>query len=417
MQTPPETHDDPANTNIFEIPEITKEVAKHGPGLLLALTSKTARRALHEVRSEVPFVVSPDFPRAHGDGGQVSQDARRVVRRDTVLSSLQLTATQHSLTSIVMPHVHLPTFTLRIARVIQRCPLLNKLDLQSCGIQDWRYIAPAVRRCPLLAHLNLSQNYFGSRNDVEQLIASLVLLPALSHLDMHECNLTPSVDIIIPVLPQLLALRHLDVSNNALHFLDLLNLFRSIDTFPALRSLVLNHSNVDSHLARNLGRRLQQCHTLRKLDLASNRLGREGFVNITKNGRTARLTHLNLAHNMIDAMNVEGVNLHFQATLRNSPALTHLVLRDNRLGNRCMQAIVAELPQCHSLVELDLDGCFISDVGVTDLAQAIPQCRSLSVLRLQDNLITQPAITQITNAWVAKHSSTEGLFLDAPDAE
>lgn len=417
MQTPPEKKTDPTKKNIFELPEIAKEVAKHGPGLLLALTSKTARRALHEVRSEAPFVVSPDFMPTGGDDRYMSAEARRVLRRDTVLSALQLTATQHNLTSIVMPHVHLPTFTLRIARVIARCPLLKKLDLQSCGIQDWRYIAPALRNCPLLAHLNLSQNYVGGRIPMLQLVDSLVLLPALSHLDMHECNLTQCFDVLIPVLPQLPALRHLDVSMNALHAAEIRNFFNIIDTCPALHSLVFNHSNVDPMLSRFLGRKLLHCHSLRKLDLASNRIGRAGLVYITKGNRMARITHLDLTHNMIDAANDEGTILHFRAALRYSRVLTHLVLKNNRLGNRFMQGVVAELPQCPSLVELDLDGCFISDAGVIDLAQAIPQCRSLAVLRLQDNLLTQPAKTQITNAWIAKHNSTEGLFLDALDAD
>jgi len=389
----------------FEKSDVVKEVGKHGPGILLALTSKTARRALHEMRSEAPFVVSRDF---------VASDAlndRRVERRNTVLSALQVTATQHSLTSIVMPHVHLPTFTLRIARVINRCPLLNKLDLMSCGIQDWQYIAPALRNCPLLAHLNLSENYIGNPQNMQELVDSLVLCPALSHLDMHECNLTNCIDTLTPVLPQLPALRHLNLSNNALYAAGILRLSRVLETCLALRSLVLTHSNIDSILAQSLGHRLRNFPALCKLDLSSNRIGRAGFVNLTKGNRIVRLTHLNLSHNMIDAANDEGTVLHFQAALRSS-RLTHLVLKNNRLGNRIMQAIVAELPGCATLVLLDLDGCFISDAGVQDLAQAIPQCRSLSVLRLQDNLITHTPITQITDAWVAKHNSTEGLFLD-----
>lgn len=333
------------------------------------------------------------------------------------MSALQLTATQHSLTSIVMPHVHLPTFTMRIARVINRCPLLKQLDLTSCGIQDWQYIAPALRNCPQLAHLNLSENYFGDPRHMQELVTSLLLCPALSHLDMHECNLTPCIALLVPALPQLLALRHLNLSNNALYAVDILRLFRVLDTCLALRSLVFTHSNVDSILAQSLGNRLRRCPGLCKLDLSSNRIGRSGFVNITKGNRTARLTHLNLAHNMIDAANDEGTVLHFQAALRSSRALTHLVLKNNRLGNGVMQAIVAELPGCASLVLLDLDGCFISDAGVKNLAQAIPQCRSLAVLRLEDNLLTQTAITEITNAWIAKHNSTEGLFLDTPNAD
>ena len=395
----------------LEKSDIVKEIGKHGPGILLALTSKTARRALHEMRSEAPFVVSPDFLASDG------LNDRRVERRDTVLSALQLTATQHSLTSIVMPHVHLPTFTLRIARVINRCPLLNKLDLASCGIQDWQYIAPALRNCPLLAHLNLSENYFGVPQHMQELVASLLLCPALSHLDMHECNLTNCIDILAPALPQLPALRHLNLSNNALYAAGIVRLFRVLDNCLALRSLVLTHSNIDSILAQSFGHRLRRCPALCKLDLSSNRIGKSGFVNITKGNRIARLTHLNLAHNMIDATNDEGTVLHFQVALRSSRALTHLVLKNNRLGNGVMQAIVAELPGCATLVLLDLDGCFISDAGVQNLAQAIPQCRSLAVLRLEDNLLTQAAITQITNAWIAKHNSTEGLFLDALDTD
>lgn len=385
----------------FASPDIVRELGGHRPGLLLALTSKTVRNALHEVRSEAPFAVAPTFMQ-----GQTEEE-----RRDAVLRALELTATQHRLLSIEIPRIRLHTYSRRVAEVLGLCDRLEKLNLAGCDLQNWQWLAPALQRCPRLAHLDISGNFIGDRG-AAQLAQSLLLCPVLAHLDLHHCSLLASSVQFLRILRRLPALGYLDLSDNAMHRSHIEALFNALPGCTALHTLVFTHANVRVEEARYLGTRLSRCQSLRRLDLRSNRIGKVGLVDITKHERIAQLTHLNLSWNFIDTINDNGVCLHFTQALQHSPEMAHLVLSHNRLGNGFADALVAVLPACPSLAHLDLEGCFISDAGVENLAAVIPQCATLTTLRLMDNLLTEDAQTRISNAWIAQHGDTTGLFLD-----
>ena len=397
---------------------------------LLRRVSKTVRAALG---TETPahFRVDPEH----------MADGTEAERRESLLAELAMQCGEHKLVSIELAGFALdprasdtvsPRGAPRLAAVLRRCERLRLLDVNGCLIVRWTEIADALAFCPRLQHLDASN--CDMRGQTHHLARALHSTPALETLSLRG-NLLMEVHLraICAALPQCTRLRELSLAENRLSNGSGALLAAALPLCPRLESVDLSRNMFGDAFAEALAPALPLCRVLRQLDLSrnglepgaadalsqgqnwsaslrhlslqGNRLEAEGLAFFTARGFGGGLTHLNLAGNYIRWPQQAACLAHDLPLMR---GLTFLALSENRLGDRFMAALVAELAHCPALEVLDLANTHVSDAGVQGLPLALPQCTRLARLILTGffNRLSTATTAAIQRAWTETRDPT-----------
>jgi Ran GTPase-activating protein (RanGAP) involved in mRNA processing and transport len=268
---------------------------------------------------------------------------------------------------------------------LRQCPSLTDLDLHDC---DLRVMANSVARvmqaCPALRRLNLSGNRLVTRDGMY----------------LHR---------VAEALPHCMRLEHLDLSNNgldedAVRYLTLPPL-GPLSRCPSLRHLNLADNKLTRVDVQRLSQSLEHVHTLRELNLRNNSLDLDGLRALVRFRICPRLTYLNLSRCFYGREACE-----FVAELAACPRLQHLDLSHNRLSDRFTQLLMRALPQCAALTRLDLAGNYISHSCVADIETAIERCPLLERLNLSENELRPADRDRLRVAWTRRHGESAGLW-------
>jgi len=106
------------------------------------------------------------------------------------------------------------------------------------------------------------------------------------------------------------------------------------------------------------------------LDFSDNVIGQIVFADMTQNRVGRGLTYLNFQNNH---NNLQG-DIH-TVQLPEMQSLVHLRLGNNRLGDNYVGSLVAQLPTCTDLTQLDLRDTDVTDAGVRGLPLVRPDTR------------------------------------------
>ena len=93
------------------------------------------------------------------------------------------------------------------------------------------------------------------------------------------------------------------------------------------------------------------------------------------------------------------------------PALVHLNLNDNRIGEGGAESLAGVLTQCAALAHLELASNAIGPAGAKSLAGVLAQCAALSHLDVSYNDIGTVGKGRLRRSWRGQAS---GLRLEAP---
>lgn len=151
----------------------------------------------------------------------------------------------------------------------------------------------------------------------------------------------------------------------------------------SVRILNLSLNGINGRGCAVLARALARNRTVTDLDLGSNEVGDAGCGCLSVLiGENCSLRRLRLASNAIGA---DGAALLFLA-LRTNSQLQSLDVADNdRIGDVGMAVLSEVLILNHTLTELTLDRCGVSDVGCKAFARTLKANMKLRRLRLADN--------------------------------
>ena len=304
-------------------------------------------------------------------------------------------------------------------------PHLTDLNLSACGIEavGAMHLALSCSLLPSLSKISLAYNTIEDEGAMALFTANW---PALEEINVANCGLQAhshvalrnglkkwgsSLRIIelgvvsgitdgnINFMGHKVCLALLSVAKQNLQNLRRLQLNRAMigangvshlskATFPSLQELELMYNNIGAAGSEALGAFLAR-HQIRLLNLAGNALGSAGLEIINHHrGLTATLEQLNLGDNNISSEAGWEVIASFSARL---PRLSTLILRENRLEIRGIQALVANrnFPRDFpNLKELDLSSTLLGPAGlhILGVAVSIDRCfPSLEKLDLADN--------------------------------
>ena len=239
-------------------------------------------------------------------------------------------------------------------------------------------LANSLHQAPNLGTLRLSLNPLGS--GVSDLAGNLRHVPQLSYLELWSvemgeqecCSLAASLQFV----PQLKAL---DLSRNPIShgITDLVNYRNSV---PRLTELHLNQTQMGEEEAGALGRALRFIPQLNKLYLESNPLGR-GVSAITEHiSCVSKLTNLNLNKTQMGEEEAGALG----RALRFIPQLKRLDLASNPLG-RGVSAITEHISSVSKLVSLNLKETQMGEEEARALGRALRFIPQLEWLDLASN--------------------------------
>jgi hypothetical protein len=157
------------------------------------------------------------------------------------------------------------------------------------------------------------------------------------------------------------------------------NVLSQLEAFPArmrITTLALTKCDMKGQDAERLAGVLAQCPALAHLDLGYNQIGNEGAGSIAGVlSQCPLLSHLHLWCNGIGAPGAERL----AGVLTHCPLLSYLNLAWNELGDEGAGALARVLPHCPALVYLDLQGNQIGDAGAEKLAHVLTKCPALAL--------------------------------------
>jgi hypothetical protein len=146
-------------------------------------------------------------------------------------------------------------------------------------------------------------------------------------------------------------------------------LLQGLKNNRVLTTLHLRHNNINAVTAAVLASFLRTNPHLRTLDLAWNNIDAAGVVALAKAlEQNDRLEQLNLQNNQVDDIGAQALG-----NLLTSPKsmLTHLNLRENRIGSSGAASLATALKTNRRLTELNLRANVISDWGALAMAEML----------------------------------------------
>jgi len=133
---------------------------------------------------------------------------------------------------------------------------------------------------------------------------------------------------------------------------------------------------------------LEQCPTLKKLNLKRNNINAEGAAMIVKaleQCHNIELTYLNLSINKIG--DTGATKVAELLSLEWCPKLAYLNLSLNKIGDTGVESLVSVFEQYPVLIDLDLSHNLIRADGVESLVKVLGQCLTIKHLDLSWNYI------------------------------
>jgi Ran GTPase-activating protein (RanGAP) involved in mRNA processing and transport len=307
-------------------------------------------------------------------------------KRNDILTFLEKECAAHSLTSITIRNFKLDPRAIaeedpgapRLAAVLRSCPMLHSLDLKGSQITGWGPIAQALAFCPLLVTLDVTDCRIGQH--AQAFAPCMYASTALTTLNLSSIHL-PNLQwlrCITDALQQCISLRHLELANNSLTNESAPLLALALPHCTNLQHLDLSDNSLGDETGAHLALPLTQLPMLEHLNLSGNYLGATSAGHLAwALPRCMALRHVNLQDNSIgpDAVLNFGIN---QVGTR----LTYLNLSLN-LINIPVDYTYGSMLYVHSLIHLILNGNRLGNNYVRNLLYELPLCTAMTELDLR----------------------------------
>eukprot|EP00761_Pharyngomonas_kirbyi_P012286 gb/GECH01012313.1/.p1 GENE.gb/GECH01012313.1/~~gb/GECH01012313.1/.p1 ORF type:complete len:850 (+),score=157.41 gb/GECH01012313.1/:1-2550(+) len=349
----------------------------------LELISKSIVRAVQYVpEADVPWMEDIDLKVVDLSGNYLSLDGSV----DHVISILSNQKNVHTLR--LRGTILENKGTIMLADVLKDCPHMETLDLSGCSVGNKGVIAlmEAFQDHASFRSLILHSNRITERKatDLAKLLADN---HHLTHLDLGNNKMDgKGFEAIAKAVEQSHSLRHFDISSNTMAPRYGIRFAEMLRTNTTLTSVAAAGNRFGADTAQKLGECLSENRTLETLHLPSNALGsrleREGahqcFGFLRQSGCAVRELQLNA--NDITAESGEELAL----ALAENRSVRRLDVADNRMTRQghLPDAWLRLLKEHARLEALDLSRTGISEDGLTEVFSALRDNNSISRLAL-----------------------------------
>ena len=257
--------------------------------------------------------------------------------------------------------------------------------------QESAKLASVLSQYPNLTHLDLSENNIHWIELLQIVTSSNPVsweCTSLTHLDLQSCDIfyNGGLDMVTRILAQWKCekLTHLNLANNNIY-----NIFQTwtplLQQFTELRHLNLN-TNFMNERSSTVADGLSRCTTLTRLEMHDNHMQAEGMRSLAPVlQRCPELTHLMLGNNQIGN---DGAD-HLAGVFSICTKLVHVHLGGgNRIEVTVQNIFLSSLSRCTLITHLDLSCTILHVEGTRLLAQALCPLSVLADLNLDFTQMT-----------------------------
>ena len=280
--------------------------------------------------------------------------------------------------SIALPPA--PFFAEKMAPALRKSSLV-RLDLINCNLTsgDFESVAQLLKKVPCLVSLGLSRNEIGV-SDAKALSAAMAKHKALSFVDLSECGLGKSEDVLPLLLKGSKKLNGLDLSGNKFETKSLVLIAKFLSTHKAITVLNLEGIEIGKESVAAFNKAVEKNKTLEELNLT--------FTEITLSTSIQRslvlndtLLHIDLSQNklMMDAQ--KSIIKH----VKRNPPLSILSLRECSLSSKSAEGLCNALKRNTNLAHLDIEYNKFNDKSVPFFVDALRNNSTLLTLQMTGN--------------------------------
>jgi len=280
--------------------------------------------------------------------------------------------------------IHLPPapfFTDKIVPNLQKSSLL-RLDLVNCnlGSSEFQGVAQLLKKIPNLISLGLSRSKIKEVDDARALSSAISKHKVLSFVDLSQCGLGESDEILSLLLKGEKKLNGLDLSGNGFGPKSLALIANFLSTHKTITILNLGNNSFDDESVKTFKNAVGKNKTLEELSLAS--------TNITLSTKTQRslvlndkLLHVDLSGNKLQTNGTKLMIKH----LKKNPPLSILTLVGCSLSSKSAEGLCNALKRNTNLAHLDLRGNNFNSKAVPFFVDALRNNSTLLTLNMSSN--------------------------------
>ena len=279
---------------------------------------------------------------------------------------------------IVIPPA--PFFAEKMVPALQK-PSLVRLDLINCNLTsgDFESVAQLLKKVPALISLGLSRNEIGV-SDAKALSAAMTKHKVLSFVDLSECGLGKSEDILPLLLKGSKKLNGLDLSRNEFETKSLLLIAKFLSTHKAITILNMGGSKFGEKSVTAFNKAVEKNKTLEELSFASTKITLSTSIqrSLVLNDK---LLHVDLSGNklLLDAQ--KRIIKH----VKRNPPLSVLTLGVCGLSNKCAEGLCNALKRNTNLTHLNIEYNNFNDKSVPFFVDALRNNSTLITLQMSGN--------------------------------
>ena len=238
--------------------------------IMLSMTSKKIRNIINNMN--IPAIVHWKW-KFWSDPHNGSTE----VKLNLIMTSLQLQCNSYlyKITTLVLRRCDIQIIVKKFAKVLKKCPMLEKLDLQRNKIntEGAVLIANSLKKCPKLLHLDLYINKIGDKGAIKiTKLLKLKYCPHLSYLNLsfnmiYNKGIEELVKVIIESGNQ--SLNDIEFCHNRITEDGVINLMEMLKKCPNIKYLNFCYNTIEQYKAENIAQRynidLSSLYKLRKI--------------------------------------------------------------------------------------------------------------------------------------------------------
>ena len=258
------------------------------------------------------------------------------------------------------------------------------IDLINCNMtsREFEGVAQLLKKVPALISLGLSRNEISNVADAKVLSAAMAKHKGLSFVDLSECGLSKSEDILSLLLKGCKKLSGLDLSGNEFDSKSFALIAKFLSSHKSITILNLEGSKFDDKSVTTFNKAVEKNKTLEELSLAST-----GITLSTKIQRSLvlndKLLHIDLSQNKLLTNATKLITKH----LKKNPPLSILSLVGCGLSSRSAEGLCNALKCNTNLAHLDLKENSFNDKSMPFFVDALRNNSTLVTLQLTGNKI------------------------------
>ena len=279
-----------------------------------------------------------------------------------------------------------PFFQNHIVPILQNDSLL-RLDLINCGLEssEIRGIAEILKNCPTLTSLCLAQVKIVDIEDAKCLSSAMAKHIELFIVDLSQCGLGESDDILSTILKGCKKLNSLDLRRNGFSSTSLALIAKFVSTHKSLTSLNVgeeegNKMEMDDKSVQLLSTAVEKNKTLEQICLACTNitLSTKAQRNLVLNNK---LLHVDLSWSDLRSNGAKYIVKH----VKRDPPLAMLNLRGCTLPNRSAEGLCNALKRNTNLAYLDIRDNNFNDGSVPFFVDMLRKNSTLLTLDMAGN--------------------------------